>query len=68
MFIPGKKRCCYKCQKRTQTCHGTCPDYANEMAENKKRLEEAKKDRENIEALHSPAFQRRGREYLNRMK
>lgn len=68
MFIPGKKRCCYKCPKRTQYCHGDCPEYADEAALNKKELEEAKKDRESREALHSPAFQRRARNYLNNLK
>lgn len=64
----GKKSCCYKCKKRTATCHGTCPDYAEELRENERRLLLAKKDRESREALHTPAFQRRAREFLNNQK
>ena len=29
--------CCYKCEERTMTCHGTCEKYAKEVAENKKK-------------------------------
>lgn len=68
MRIHGTKSCCYKCPKRTQNCHGNCPDYAAEVAENKTRLEERRKDRQNREALHTPAFQRRAREFLNNLK
>ena len=64
----GKKSCCYKCPKRTRICHGDCPDYADEVAEDKERLEEVKKEIQNKEAVHSPAFQRRARNYLNNLK
>ena len=68
MLMPGKKRCCYKCPKRTQWCHGSCPDYAAEREDDKNRLEEERKERENRESLHTPAFERRELEALNRMK
>lgn len=60
--------CCYKCEKRTMTCHGTCEDYAREMELNEKRRNERIKEVQNGEALHSPALQRRGRAFLNRQK
>lgn len=60
--------CCYKCEERTMTCHGTCEKYAKEVAENKKRIEEAIKERRKREALHSPAFQQRARNFLNSKK
>ena len=60
--------CCYKCPKRTMTCHGTCEDYAKEMEENEKRRNERIKEIQNEEALHSPAFHRRARNFLNDKK
>jgi hypothetical protein len=38
------------------------------MEENKKKLEERRKDLQSREANHTPAFQRRAREYLNNHK
>ncbi|MBR3610035.1 MAG: hypothetical protein IKL57_01035 [Oscillospiraceae bacterium] len=66
--MPGKKRCCYKCPKRTQWCHGSCQDYAAEREDNKNRLEEERKERLDKETFRTPAFERREREALNRMK
>jgi hypothetical protein len=60
--------CCYKCENRTVDCHVSCEKYAAEMEENKKKLEERRKERQNREAMHTPAFQRRAREYLNNHK
>ena len=64
MRYPGQKSCCFKCPKRTATCHGNCPDYALEDLENKKRLEKEVKEIRSREAAHTPAFQRRAREYI----
>lgn len=60
--------CCYKCEKRTVTCHGTCEDYAEEMRLNEIKRKERIKDRQKREAMHTPAFQRRAREFLNGQK
>lgn len=60
--------CCYNCTKRTMVCHSDCKDYADEMEENKKRLEQRRKEREKREAMHTPAFQRRARTFLNNQK
>jgi hypothetical protein len=49
-------------------CHSDCKDYADEMEVNKKRLEERRKEREKREAMHTPAFQRRARTFLNNQK
>lgn len=67
-MISGKKRCCYKCPKRTEYCHGKCPDYAAEREEDKRRLLKERRERESKEAIRTPAFERRARETLNRMK
>ena len=60
--------CCYKGPKRTMTCHGTCKDYADEMAENEKKLLERRKEREAREALLTPALYRMTRDALNKKK
>lgn len=60
--------CCHNCKERKMNCHASCERYAAEMEENKKRLEERRKDIRNREAIHSPAFQRRSREYLMNKK
>ena len=36
---------CHNCQRRTATCHATCPDYAGEVADNKKKADERRKVR-----------------------
>ncbi|MHB1153536.1 MAG: hypothetical protein ACYCWE_21065 [Eubacteriales bacterium] len=33
-MIETKKRCCYKCLKRTEVCHIDCPEYFAECEEN----------------------------------
>lgn len=33
---------CFKCKKRTVTCHGTCEDYNNWRDENAKKASEAR--------------------------
>lgn len=63
-MMNGKNSCCFGCQKRTATCHGNCPDYALEVEENKIRLEKEVKEIQNREAAHTPAFERRTREYI----
>ena len=42
----SKKRCCYKCEKRTVGCHVTCEDYINEQNERKEYYEKLRKERE----------------------
>ena len=59
-----KMSCCYKCAERTKDCHGNCEKYAAEMALNKKRLEEVKKERDARDAIHTPAFEGRKKKAL----
>lgn len=68
MRYPGEKSCCFECPKRTATCHGNCPSYALEVEKNKIRLEKEVKEIQSREAAHTPAFQRRAREFLNNQK
>ena len=30
LMVENKKRCCYQCPKRTETCHISCPEYFDE--------------------------------------
>lgn len=58
---------CYKCEKRTLTCHDTCEEYAEFDRENKRRL--AAKHREEdalADILLSPSRQRQDRKKLRK--
>lgn len=36
-------KCCKGCDSRFPGCHGTCPDYKREKAENEARMDEYRK-------------------------
>lgn len=53
---------CYKCEKRTVTCHDNCEDYAEFDRENKRRLAAKHKEYDAIsDILQSPARIRQDR-------
>lgn len=39
----SRPKVCYKCTERSQNCHSTCPNYANEVAKREKEKEAARK-------------------------
>lgn len=42
----GKERVCYRCAKRYPGCHGSCPDYKREKAEDEKKKAAENAERE----------------------
>lgn len=56
-----KPSCCYKCPKRTATCHGTCETYAKERKENAENLENEIAKIKARDAIHTPTYERRKR-------
>ena len=52
-------RCCYKCTKRTSTCHSWCPDYADEVEEEKRKKTLLRKASVYAEYKKSTVFQAR---------
>lgn len=59
---------CYKCKRHTATCHINCPFYFEEQEESKERRAAGKKESEANEARRSPAYERRERDALNKLK
>lgn len=55
---------CYKCEKRTVTCHDNCENYAEFDRENKQRLEKRYAENQaKSDALSSPARDYRKKKY-----
>ena len=53
---------CYKCEKRTVTCHDNCKDYAEFDSDNKRRLAAKHKEYDALsDILQSPARIRQDR-------
>ena len=58
---------CYKCGKRTMTCHDTCEKYAKYDAENKSKNERNLHEKMiEDDAMHSPARDQRVKKYAKR--
>lgn len=58
---------CYKCEKRHDNCHASCPDYIAFTNERKNMIEMIFREKMiESDAMHSPARDRRVKKYAKR--
>lgn len=62
----GRIKCCYKCEKRHEGCHGTCEDYLRErkaLDEYNEEQRKIKQDRQNYNEIKRFAIAKTKRKY-----
>ncbi len=64
----NKMSCCKNCPNRKPKCHANCPEYLAEREENKKILDNKTKFNQAADSIRTPAFERRRRDFFNKLK